>query len=95
MKKFGYRNSSMNWAEVTSYQAFLAVFRAVRKRLSKRTPLPQVFTPDPPAFEGTELPVPELPLAAPADCPACPGEHVLHCAHRVLGEEDLHEATES
>lgn len=63
----------MNWAEVTSHQAFLAALRDVRKRLSKRIPLPQIFTPGPLAFEGTELPASELPLEAPADFPACPG----------------------
>lgn len=63
--------------------------QSCRKRLSKRIPLPQVFTSAPPAFEGTELPVPELPLEAPADCPACPGQPVLHCAHKVLWEDLL------
>lgn len=79
----------MNWTKVTSYQAFPAALRVVRKRLSKRIPLPQIFTSDPPAFEGTEMPVPELPLAAPAEFPACPGQQVLHCAHKVLWEDLL------
>lgn len=79
----------MNWTKVTSYQAFPAALRVVRKRLSKRIPLPQIFTSDPPAFEGTELPVPELPLEAPAEFPACPGQQVLHCAHKVLWEDLL------
>lgn len=79
----------MNWAKVTSYQALLASLRVVRKRLSKRIPLPQVFTPDPLAFERTELPISELPLEAPADFPACPGQHILCCVQRVLGEKYL------
>lgn len=84
-----YINSSMNWAKVTSYQAFLAALRVAREGMSKRIPLPSDIYSRPPCIWRNRAASPRASLGSPSRLPCLPRIDVLSCVQKVLWEEYL------